>query len=73
MIYVRELEETLAVLPGLMISRRMAMPPAKKGFAPGLRGAAASIGIATATYSRIESGKTPDVSTLIKILKWLEQ
>ncbi|MDE3741173.1 helix-turn-helix domain-containing protein [Maribacter polysaccharolyticus] len=39
----------------------------------GLRDTAAQIGdISSATLSRIEQGKLPDVETFIKICKWLE-
>ena len=29
------------------------------------------IGISKATVSRIEKGKTPDIDTFLKVLKWL--
>lgn len=71
MISSRELEETLSVLPGMMETEQMKMP-AKKGFQPGLRAAAKAAGISPTTYSRIKNGYTPDMATLIKILKWLK-
>lgn len=37
----------------------------------GLREAAKEIGISTATLSRIESGKQPDLDTFSKLCKWL--
>jgi transcriptional regulator with XRE-family HTH domain len=48
------------------------MLKAKRG-KTGLRNTAAEIGdISSATLSRIEQGKLPDVETFIKICKWLE-
>ncbi|WCO01322.1 helix-turn-helix domain-containing protein [Psychroserpens ponticola] len=48
------------------------MLKAKRG-STGLRNTAAQIGdISSATLSRIEQGKLPDVETFIKICKWLE-
>ena len=48
------------------------MLKAKRG-STGLRDTAAEIGdISSATLSRIEQGKLPDVETFIKICKWLE-
>ena len=48
------------------------MLKAKRG-STGLRDTAALIGdISSATLSRIEQGKLPDVETFIKICKWLE-
>jgi transcriptional regulator with XRE-family HTH domain len=48
------------------------MLKAKRG-STGLRNTAAEIGdISSATLSRIEQGKLPDVETFIKICKWLE-
>ncbi|MEH6476593.1 MAG: helix-turn-helix domain-containing protein [Sneathiella sp.] len=38
----------------------------------GVRAAAAEIGIGSATLSRVERGKLPDVETLGKICDWLE-
>lgn len=38
----------------------------------GLRAAAADIGTSAPTLSRIESGKTPDLQTFIKLCRWLE-
>ncbi len=44
----------------------------KRG-AKGLRAAAAEIGqVSTATLSRIEQGKVPDIDTFIRICKWLQ-
>lgn len=37
----------------------------------GLREVAADIGISTATLSRIESGRQPDLETFSKVCKWL--
>lgn len=48
------------------------MLKAKRG-SIGLRDTASEIGeISSATLSRIEQGKLPDVETFIKICKWLE-
>ena len=71
MISARGLEEALAVLPGLMEGQKLSMPSKRKGYTPGIRAASKAIGISPTTYCRIENGKTPDVETLIKILKWL--
>lgn len=48
------------------------MLKSKRG-STGLRATASEIGdISSATLSRIEQGKLPDVETFIKICKWLE-
>ena len=39
----------------------------------GMRKCAKKIGISAATLSRIENGKLPDILTLEKILKWLNE
>lgn len=44
----------------------------KKRGSMGVRAAAAEIGIGSATLSRIERGKLPDVETLGKICDWLD-
>ena len=49
---------------GIMVSQ-------KRG-SMGIRAAAAEIGIGSATLSRIENGKLPDVGTLSKICDWLD-
>lgn len=38
----------------------------------GIRNVASEIGISSATLSRIENGKVPDLDTFTKICKWLE-
>lgn len=38
----------------------------------GLRTTASEIGTSTATLSRVENGKIPDVSTFLKICRWLK-
>lgn len=58
----RELNTSL--LAGMLKSKRGAK---------GLRATAQEIGdISSATLSRIEQGKLPDVETFIKLCKWLE-
>lgn len=44
----------------------------KKRGSMGVRAAAAEIGIGSATLSRIERGKLPDMETLRKICDWLQ-
>ncbi len=38
----------------------------------GIREIAGEIGISSATLSRVENGKTPDLDTFSKICKWLQ-
>ena len=67
----RAIQKILIGLPQRMRKRRSWMN-ASKGFQPGIRKAAQACGISPTSYARIENGGKPDLTTLIKILKWLE-
>lgn len=45
----------------------------KKRGSMGIRAAAAEIGISSATLSRIENGRIPDLETLRRVCHWLGQ
>lgn len=64
------LNEIIKTLPADLHNKRMMMP-AKKGFLPGLRGAAKDAGVSLATYQRAENGNNIDIKTLRKLLKWI--
>lgn len=59
-----EVQEVLTVLSGSVAKLRAA-----KGLS--LRDLAKETGVAYATLSRIERGKTPDGPTLIRLARWL--
>jgi len=63
-------QDLLITLPARMRAARFKMP-SHKGYRPGIRGAAKSIGVSPTTYYRIENGGTPDTDTFVKILKWI--
>ena len=44
----------------------------KKRGARGIRETAQEIGISSATLSRIENGNLPDITTFVKLCKWLD-
>ncbi len=58
-------------MPKVTLENLGAIVREKRG-SRGLRAAAADIGTSAPTLSRIESGKTPDLQTFIKLCRWLE-
>jgi transcriptional regulator with XRE-family HTH domain len=55
---------TIGELGGLLIAKRGSR---------GVRAAAAEAGVSPATYSRVENGHMPDLSTFAKLCKWLQR
>lgn len=58
-------------MPKLSLTRLGPMVIEKRG-ARGIREVATEIGISSATLSRVENGKIPDLTTFAKICNWLK-
>ena len=66
-----DIRKSLRNLSKRMKAKRQTLP-AREGFRPGVRPAAAACGISPTTYARIERGGYPDLSVYLAILDWLE-